>query len=175
MGLVLFKTWTKATELACSIYSFQNHHYSYSYSRKKLHYSLDLCLFSKMLPLFPGIFPQNNGFLQFSVYNFLKLTDFEKIDLKKTDLKKIKIHHFPNYGKIMISVKKCSLFPAYSCYASKKGHYSRLMLGIFFFRKRFIIPATYAGIYGAGQPHTPDPWRLFRIFHITGNDQSINS
>ena len=36
----------------------------------------------------------------------------------------------------MISVKKCSLFPAYSCYASKKGHYSRLMLGIFFFRKR---------------------------------------
>ena len=105
-----------------------------------------------MLPLFPGIFPQNNGFLQFSVFNFLKLTDFEKIDLKKTDLKNKKIHHSPNYyGKIMISVKKCSLFPAYSCYASKKGHYSRLMLGIFFFRKRFIIPATYAGIYGAGQ------------------------
>ena len=35
--------------LACPIYSFQNHHYSYSYSRKKLHHSLDISFYIKML------------------------------------------------------------------------------------------------------------------------------
>ena len=137
--------------LACPIYSFQNHHYSYSYSRKNLHYSLDLCLFSKMLPLFPGIFPQNNGILQFSVYNFLKLTDFEKIDLKRTDLKKYLYSPFSKLRKNDYLSKNTLIIPGIFLLCFKKGSLFSNMLGIFFSRKRFIIPATYAGIYGAGQ------------------------
>ena len=65
------------------IYSFQNHHYSYSYSRRKLYYFLS----------------QNNEFHPFSVFRFQN-----------------KNYH----GKMMISVKYCSLFPGNSFYASKR-------------------------------------------------------
>ena len=45
---------------ACSIYSGQNHRYSYSYSRKKPHYSFCLFLFYKISIIIPGIFAKKS-------------------------------------------------------------------------------------------------------------------